>query len=252
MEISPARSEKPFPPIVSSYANSLQHTEKIFEGREEVSGITIDTDESAYLDFDDAVFLQKEGKDYILDVSISDVASMVEINSLVDNEARERAFSRYSPYNYVPMIPEILSSDRLSLLHKQLRPVVRVRIPINSNLEVINPKVELKKLVVSEQLSYSQGDRILEDTTHHLHQMMIDCKELANNLLEKRKSEGALYFYDPVRGIETNEEGRLVSSRKHFDSKLIIAEFMILTNRVVGNMLAGKPAIFRNHNIAKL
>ena len=74
--------------------------------------VTIDPDDAK--DFDDAICLQKHGKDqWKLWVHIADVSHYVRPGGVLDEEARKRGNSTYLVDRVIPMLPEALSNETL-------------------------------------------------------------------------------------------------------------------------------------------
>ena len=75
--------------------------------------VTIDGEDAR--DFDDAVYCKKTPRGWKLLVAIADVSHYVEINTALDDEAKNRSTSVYFPEQVIPMLPEILSNGLCSL-----------------------------------------------------------------------------------------------------------------------------------------
>ena len=92
-------------------------------GRQDITGdlvITIDPPDAK--DFDDAICLQRLGKDrWKLWVHIADVSHYVRPDNLLDREAQRRGNSTYLVDRVIPMLPERLSGELCSLRPKEDR-----------------------------------------------------------------------------------------------------------------------------------
>ena len=66
-------------------------------------------------DFDDAVYCERDGKNYKLYVAIADVSHYVCPTDALDREALNRGNSVYFPRRVIPMLPEVLSNGLCSL-----------------------------------------------------------------------------------------------------------------------------------------
>ena len=85
-------------------------------GREDLRDmplVTIDGEDAR--DFDDAVWCEAVRGGWRLIVAIADVASYVEPDSALDQEAQHRGTSVYFPNRVLPMLPEALSNGLCSL-----------------------------------------------------------------------------------------------------------------------------------------
>src|SRR5690349_16210729 len=96
-----------------------------------VQGITIDAPDS--MDLDDAVWLEELDGRTRCTVSIADAAAVIEKESPLDLQARDRGFTRYYARGSAPMLPARLSEDALSLLPDKRRPVLCVRITLDDD-----------------------------------------------------------------------------------------------------------------------
>ncbi len=247
------RRENPlFPPFsekVFQETRAVRITPELLQGRREVPGITIDGPLSK--DLDDAIWLERQNGGHAIYVSIADVSSIVTSGSELDNEAYQRATTRYFGGGNSPMIPRPLSEDLLSLVEQQKRPTVTVGIPLDTNMDMGNVTIEPTVLESKKKLAYQEVDEAMRDKDHPLNTSFNEYYRVAKKLLEKRRENGALAVYDIFKGIATTEEGMVVALKpedRHM-ANVIIQEFMILTNQAIAQYFAENdiPALFRNH-----
>jgi len=222
------------------------HEEKLFEGREQAFGITIDGPDS--LDLDDAIWLEKTGKEHIAHISIADVGSVILPETQPDKRAYERGFTHYYRKSNKPMLPRGLSENSLSLHEGVKRPAITISVPIKKSLEPGSPVIRRTYLTNTRKLSYEQADQLME-TEESL--FLSESFRLARKLFEKRKVNGAIVFFDKSRGLTTSEEGNpvILDKSERYNSHLIIQEFMILANQAIAGYFACNniQGIFRNH-----
>jgi len=99
---------------IQRYAPEVSRAET--EGRVDIRHlplVTIDGPDAK--DFDDAVYCERDGKDWRLIVAIADVSHYVDPESALDKSAQERGNSVYFPGRVIPMLPELLSNGLCSI-----------------------------------------------------------------------------------------------------------------------------------------
>lgn len=222
--------------------------------RKPIQGVTIDGRFSR--DLDDGIWIKEKDDCYLLEVSIADVASMVNLSKngeLYDNAEKQVETLYYAKHND-PMLPRFLSEDALSLLPGAPRPAITFTITISKNdLEVVNVGIERTFFKSMRKMNYEDVDVFVKTgkAKSKIDAMLLLADTVAQRLLEKRRTNGALAIYDLNRGWRVNEEGRMVKITKEeaYRSYVIIQEFMIITNASVTEHLLKKDVrlVLRNH-----
>ena len=233
-------------------AEKTRITKRFLKNRPVIEGYTIDGPTSK--DLDDGLNMYKKGDNYILEISIADITSVIKLYSELFRIAYDRIETRYlSDYN-IPMLPAILSENRLSLLPGDLRPAITFYMEISSDGDVVNLEIKETAFKNIRRLSYQAFDIIARtDKDDKDHQLFAEMINMAEYLIDRRRSKGALAIYDLKKGIYTNEEGMILplkKGRSHYGN-LVIQEFSILTNKSVAWFFAKEdiPILFRNHTI---
>ena len=222
--------------------------------RKTTKGITIDGPISK--DLDDGFWLTENEHSYTLTVSIADVASMV--NTTKNGNYYDNAFKQietlYFSSSNDPMLPRFLSENKLSLLPGALRPSISFTMTINkTDLEVSDIKIERSKFKSLKKMNFEEVDILVKSGKgeNNIDKMLLVADHLAQNLLGKRRAQGALAIYDINKGWYVDEEGRMLkmSSENAYRSYVIIQEFMILTNASITEYLLKENIrlILRNH-----
>lgn len=231
---------------------AIRRTPETFKDRPIVQGITIDGPQSK--DLDDALWLERDAHNgFNLLVSITDVASLVnpQMTPALDQEAFERAFTRYYAERNTPMLPRRLSENSLSLLEEQPRPAITLSIPFAARLIPGEPHIYQTRLQSSKRFTYEEVDEEIAHPQTRFAEMLQDIYQLAQGLLRARRAKGALAIYDINAGWATTEEGVLVRLDEHEKNKahIIIQECMILANQTMARYLAQRDivALYRNH-----
>ena len=218
--------------------------------------VTIDGENAR--DFDDAVYVRKQGETYELYVSIADVAHYVAPDTALDQEAYARATSVYFPDRAIPMLPEALSNGICSLKPNEDRLTKTVCIEINAKGDVIRSRFFNSVIRSHERMTYTDVRRILVDhdpECRERYQNLLDefkrMHELALLLYERRRARGNLDFDLPEAEIVLDLQGlpeNIVRAERNVAHR-VIEEFMIAANEAVARHLteADFPTLYRVH-----
>jgi ribonuclease R len=221
-----------------------------------LSIVTIDGENAR--DFDDAVYVRRQGDRYELFVSIADVAYYVEPGGALDQEAYSRGTSVYFPDRAIPMLPEALSNGICSLNPNEDRLTQTVCMEINDQGEIVHSRFFRSVIRSHERMTYTNVRRILVDKEpetlaryRHLLDPFKLMEELALLLYEQRKSRGNLDFDLPEAEIILDLQGtaeNIIRAERSIAHR-IIEEFMIAANEAVARQLREKelPLLYRVH-----
>jgi ribonuclease R len=238
-----------FPTQTIAQAKAVTFTDMLWQ-RLQVYGITIDGPTSR--DLDDAIWIEATPTGAIISVHIADVAEFVTPNSFLDKTAIARTTTRYfGEGGNDPMLPRVLSENRLSLLEWQNRPTLTVKITLNHDCEIEHVELFESWLASKKRFSYEEADDVLKDNESPFQELLQTCHTWTGLLNRKRQASGAISgIVTPGSGAWIDEDGNLiVSSKKRYHANIVIQEFMILANRAVAQWLADAdtPALYRNH-----
>ena len=204
----------------------------------------ITADSGGAKDFDDAVSLDIKGDHLLLGVHIADVSAVVKPESLLDREARDRATSIYMPDRRIPMLPEVLSEERLSLKELEIRPAFSLMAELTESGEVISYDFGPSLLTVKRQLSYQDVDA---SVGHDL--LLGRMFQLSKALKAKRIAQGALILPMPKLNVFLTPDGEIGVNLTLWDNpgRSMISEFMILANHLAARYLyeRGEPCFYR-------
>jgi ribonuclease R len=218
--------------------------------------VTIDGENAR--DFDDAVYVRKQGENYELYVSIADVAHYVAPETALDQEAYARGTSVYFPDRAIPMLPEALSNGICSLNPNEDRLTKTACIEFNTKGEVIRSRFFNSVIRSHQRMTYTNVRRILVDRDAELlshYGTLVDqfklMEELAMLIYDQRKARGNLDFDLPEAEIILDLQGmpeNIVRAERNIAHR-IIEEFMIAANEAVARHLTEKdfPILYRVH-----
>lgn len=205
--------------------------------------ITIDGERTR--DFDDALSLEELPDGWRLGIHIADVAAMILPDSPLDREAQERATSIYLPERRLPMLPEEISEDLLSLLAQQPRRGLSFLVTLNRAREVQDWEIVPSLIRVSRRLTYHEVDRLLSQE-----KTLAALARLTRSLKEQRLARGGYELKLPEVWIIVGPQGELqvTVEDQETPSRQLVAEAMVLANSLAARFLAERdiPAIYRS------
>lgn len=223
----------------------------------EVPTITIDAIYSK--DLDDALSVLPAGPDGALRVlvSIADVDAFVPEGSPLDLDAKERATSVYLAGRVLPMLPESLSNDAISLLGGVDRPTLTVELRIDTEGQVtsvdlyesqIRSHARLTYDAVAEFLATGHSDDVpagVEDTLRWL-------RTAAARLSAYRASRGGVELLREEASVRWSAGGEPaeIVARSDNEAHKLIERLMVAANEAVARWLSerGLPGIYRVHD----
>jgi len=217
--------------------------------REATTVVTIDPVTSR--DFDDAISLERRGKDWLLGVHIADVSHYVRPGSALDKEAHKRGTSVYLPNRVIPMLPEKLSNDLCSLREGVDRLAMSVLLRYDANGKLLETTFAESVIRSDRRLSYERASRVMDETTEEkgaVGGLLLDMARLAAVLERGRPSHDL-----PRQEIELvfNGQGDVVDLRPTAQDVAhgVIEEFMLAANREVARLMLRRQvaAIYRHH-----
>lgn len=241
------------------YANSLplNPDKKDYKNREDFRELfTVTIDGATAKDFDDAISIEKDGKDYILYVHIADVANYVTENSAMNNDAYERGNSVYLLDRVIPMLPKELSNNLCSLNPNVERLALTVKMRLDINGKLIDYDFYESIIKSNHRLIYEEVSDLLEGKKNIYNDEILESHlflmaELHKILEEKRVVNGVLDFDFKESFIELDKNGKPIDIRENERrvANKLIESFMVLTNEVVGEHFANiqVPFLYRVH-----
>jgi exoribonuclease II len=212
-------------------------------GREDLRDLPAVTMDGALTrDYDDAVSLEMNGEEICVGIHIADVAHTVVPGGVIDCAARERASSQYLPRRQIPMIPENLSEDALSLMAGRDRPALSLVATFDKNGILLNYRFTPSVIRVKQQLSYQEVNKIYAQQED-----LKSLYTLSQLLRQQRMDRGAMSLSLPELDITYEPDMTLSLNLVSQDTpaRMIVAEVMILYN-----WLAAK--FCRDHQIPML
>lgn len=195
-------------------------------------------------DFDDALSLRVEEDRVYLGIHIADVSSVIEPDTLLDEEASQRGTSLYLPRHQIPMLPVALSQEALSLKQGCDRPAISLLAVLDRDGNLLESRFVPSLVRVEKQWTYDEVNESF-DREPHFWQM----RRLSQLLRQKRLDQGALVLSLPEIAVEVSAQGAVALHKVEQDtpSRGMVAEFMIFYNWLAARFCKEHqiPAIYR-------
>ena len=233
-----------FPKIVLDEAAALKETidEKELSKRKDYRNVlTFTIDPADAKDFDDALSIQKTGKDeYEIGVHIADVSHFVKQGSELDKEGYSRATSVYLPDRVNPMLPEKISNELCSLRPHEDKYTFSVIFKINNKGKIKDYWLGKTFIHSDHRFNYDEVQEIIETNTGKYLEEIQYLNSLAKHYRKERFKNGAINFSSTEVKFQLDETGKpigiLVKESK--EAHQLIEEFMLLANRTVAAHVA--------------
>lgn len=258
-----------FPQAVLDEANKVKETkwpisEKEIKNRRDFRDtLTFTIDPADAKDFDDAISFKKLNNGHIeIGVHIADVSYYVEEGTLLDREARNRAFSVYLVDRTIPMLPEVLSNDLCSLNPNVDRLTYSAAFEVDLNGNIHNRWFGRAVIHSDKRFTYEEAQKNIDAKSGEYVNELITLNNIAKKLRDKKFSKGAIDFGDSEVKFELDEDGTplRVIKKERLDTHKLVEEYMLLANREVAEFFynmhqkkqkPGKetPFIYRIHDL---
>lgn len=217
--------------------------------------ITIDPDDAK--DFDDAICIQRQGRDqWRLWVHIADVSHYVRPGSPLDVEARRRGNSTYLVDRVIPMLPEALSNELCSLKSDIDRLTKCVEFLLSNDGQVLQTKFYPAVIRSKRRFTYKEAFTVLQrEAEGEIERLLHDANAMAQRIRHLRFKNGSLDLDFPENKIRLDENGRVLRIERIENdiSHQLIEEYMLLANEAVAArlMATNRPAVYRIHEAPK-
>ncbi|MGB6151274.1 MAG: ribonuclease R [Pricia sp.] len=265
-----------FPAEVERYADTLDTSikpEEIAKRRDMRNVLTFTIDPKDAKDFDDALsFEVLPNGNYEIGIHIADVSHYLQPDTILDDEAYERATSVYLVDRVVPMLPEVLSNNACSLRPNEEKYTFSAIFEMDKdNAGIKNQWFGRTVINSDERFAYEEAQHIIEtgkgdipkdisirDDAYSVANVVVEATlemdRLAKIMRSRRMQDGALSFDKLEVKFILNEdsEPQGVYFKEAKDANKLIEEFMLLANRKVaefiGKQKPKKTFIYRIHD----
>lgn len=192
-------------------------------------------DDEHALEIDDAISVQQFQDKYHVYIHIADATKYIDPKGNVNNSALERVSSIYLPDTQIPMLPNELGVDVLSLSDGRENDVLTFSATLDSNGEILQCNVVPGKVSKVKRITYDGFDKLLKESQDSINLFL----QVANLRLKHRLRCGAhnatlgaeevsSYVYLDNETNDIHMKPKIASKR----SRRIVEEFMIIANEV--------------------
>lgn len=250
-----------FPENVDKVAEKipLEIPEEEIKKRRDVRDITTFTiDPADAKDFDDALSLQKlKNGNWEVGVHIADVTHYVTPNSIIEDEAQNRATSVYLVDRVVPMLPERLSNGVCSLRPNEDKLCFSAIFELTDDVELVKEWFGKTVIHSNRRFTYEEAQQVIETGEGDFSTEMLTLNKLAGKLRDNRFKNGSIAFERVEIKFEIDDKGKPLSVyfKEAKDSNKLIEEFMLLANKRVaefvgktGENKTSKTFVYRIHD----
>lgn len=215
--------------------------------RIDVRGITIDKLESK--DLDDGIWAYKKPNgNYVMQVSITDVAELIPVFSALDFSALDRATSIYLDTHVIHMFPKEIASDRGSLNHQTTRVALTVEIELNKDFETVRTDFFESRFFNMQRHDHFSFFRDINNPASEFHDTFRLIHQIAQ-WLYYRRFDGL-----KIKDFEEADRSIQMGTTTFWDtdkniSSFVVQEFMIKANIEAAKLMVREEVngVFRNH-----
>ena len=255
-----------FPENVEAEAGKLSFeiTDKeIAKRRDMRKDLTFTIDPKDAKDFDDALsFEVLENGNYEIGIHIADVSHYVQENTILEDEAYNRATSVYLVDRVVPMLPEVLSNGVCSLRPNEEKLTFSAVFEMNEKGHVLNEWFGRTITYSDKRFAYEEAQEIIETKENKVSAdisitgesytvapeivtAILKLDKLAKIMRTKRLQQGAITFDRVEVKFNLNEKSEPIGVffKESKDANKLIEEFMLLANRKVAEFIGSKKGV---------
>jgi len=230
-----------------------------WKGREDLTELPLVTiDGETAKDFDDAVYCEKQGKNYRLIVAIADVSHYVHAGGPLDRDAYDRGNSVYFPRRVIPMLPEKLSNGLCSLNPQVERLCMACDMVVTPSGDIKEYRFYPAVIFSHARLTYTEVAAALYDrdaaTRRRLAPLLPHLENLDalfRILLQARGQRGAIDFETVETRMVFDDNGKIESIEPYErnDAHRLIEECMLAANVCASDFLKERKhaALYRVH-----
>lgn len=264
-----------FPVEVKMFANTLDTSikeEEIAKRRDMRDTLTFTIDPKDAKDFDDALsFKILDNGNFEIGIHIADVSHYLTPDTILDDEAYNRATSVYLVDRVVPMLPEVLSNNACSLRPNEEKYTFSAIFEMDDRAKIKSQWFGRTVIKSDERFAYGEAQHIIEtgkgrigkeisirgaeyEVNNEVVTATLTMDRLAKILRSERMAKGAISFDKVEVRFNLNDRNEPVGVyfKESQDANKLIEEFMLLANRrvaeFIGKQKPQKTFVYRVHD----
>ena len=228
--------------VVSNYS--------ISKDRKEIDDYILTFDGEDAKEIDDALSVKILDNDNILlGVHIADPTDIIDFDSIIYEEASKRTTSIYLSDRTYSMLPEVISTDLMSLKEKKYRPAITYYFEFDKDGNLVNYDFIKSIINVNRNMTYDDFNKILGSNDNSNLSNTINNLNIVSQILQR------YYHKDPLYEKVNRSENNITNTNiiGNTSGEKVIESTMIFTNYMVAKYFADNnlPFDFRNHYFDK-
>ncbi len=210
-------------------------------------------------DFDDALSIKQLEDDlWEIGIHIADVTHYVKPDTILEEEAQNRATSIYLVDRTIPMLPEKLSNMVCSLRPNEDKLTFSVVFHMNARGRIIKTWIGKTIINSNHRFTYEEVQDIIEKGEGPHNDQIKILNSLAITIRKKRMTNGAIDFDRQEVKFKLDEKGKPIDVyfKQQKEAHKLIEEFMLLANKAVAEKIGKikskekpKTFVYRIHDI---
>jgi len=203
-------------------------------------------DDESTQEIDDGLSIEPLGDRQKLWIHIADPSRWVEVDDVLDHEARRRATTVYLPTGIIPMFPSELATGPMSLVEGRVCCALSFGIVLADTGEVLEYEICPSRIRPTYRLSYDDVDMILEQAVP-AEADLLAIAQWGSRRSQWRQQRGAIRIDIPEPSIKVAGEEVEISPLHDSPARQLVAEMMILAGEVAAHYGSreGIPLPFR-------
>ncbi len=214
---------------------------------------------------------------YEVGIHIADVAHYVQPGTVLDIEARKRAFSVYLVDRTIPMLPSVLSNGMCSLNPNEDRFAFSAIFTMTHDGQILDKWFGRTIIHSDRRFTYEEAQELLnkiksgeitvdeatvrDPSAWHKAPYAVETAEfdrLAKIMLKARQQNGSIDFESTEIKFKLDESGKPIAvyKKERLDAHRLVEEYMLLANREVAEFISiknkqartEKNGVYRVHN----